>query len=62
MSIVQHPMLKRFIRIVAIILSVKIAASIAAVLLRSSTGAEQHRNQAAESTTPAGKPKGDDSQ
>jgi hypothetical protein len=55
-------MLKRFIRIVAIILSVKIAASIAAVLLRSSTGAEQHRNQAAESTTPAGKPKGDDSQ
>jgi hypothetical protein len=53
-------MFKWFIRIIAIVLSVKIAASIAAVLLRRSTAAERHENRAAASMTPAGTPKGED--
>jgi hypothetical protein len=61
MSVAQDPRFKRFIRIIAIILSVKIAASIAAVLLRRSSEAEPHKDGAAARTTPAGKPKGDDS-
>jgi hypothetical protein len=54
-------MFKRVIRIIAVVLSVQIAASIAAVLLRRSTEAERHEKRAAASTTHAGKPKGDDS-